>query len=81
MKVSTKNEYGELKSVMLGRPEGANWPTGDLFFDRMQNLSTYHKKLRRGPIPEHVIQEAREDLFRVRNILSEIMELRCSGLK
>ena len=40
-------------------------------FDRMQNLSTYHKKLRRGPIPEHVIQEAREDLFRVRNILRD----------
>ena len=71
MKVSTKNEYGELKSVMLGRAEGANWPTGDNFFDRMQNLSTYHKKLRRGPIPEHVIQEAREDLFRVRNILRD----------
>jgi len=71
VKVSTKNEYGELKSVILGRPEGANWPTGDVFFDRMCNLSTYHKKLGRGPIPENIIQEAREDLFQVRNVLRD----------
>ena len=35
MKVSVKNEYGQLKSVILGRAEGANWPTGDLFFNQI----------------------------------------------
>ena len=35
MKVSVKNEYGQLKSTILGRVEGANWPTGDLFFDKI----------------------------------------------
>lgn len=71
MKVSTKNEYGELKSVILGRPEGANWPTGDLFFDRMNLLSTYPKKLSKGPVPEEVIDQTRDDLLFMRDNLED----------
>lgn len=71
MKVSTKNEYGQLKSVILGRPENANWPTGDLFFDRMMSLSTYKEKIKRGPIPEDIIQEAREDLWHMKDLLED----------
>lgn len=71
MKVSTKNEYGRLKSVILGRAEGANWPTGDIYFDRMCQLSTYPKKLTRGAIPEEVIDEVRTDMLYMRDILQD----------
>ena len=71
MKVSTRNEYGQLKSVILGRPDGANWPKGDTFFDRMQGLSTYKGKLNRGPIPQDVIQKAADDLFYMKDVLED----------
>ena len=71
MKVSTKNEYGQLKSVILGRAEGANWPTGDLFFDRMIKLSTFPGSLRRGQVPEQIIEETRDDLLHMRDILED----------
>jgi len=71
VKVSTKNEYGQLKSVILGRADGANWPTGDLVFDRMTKLSTYPKKLRKGPVPDTVIEEARMDLLTMRDVLED----------
>ena len=71
MKISTRNEYGKLKSVILGRPEGANWPTGDLFFDRMMMLSNYPKKIKRGALPEHVITKARQDLLYMKDKLQD----------
>ena len=71
MKISTRNEYGQLKSVILGRPEGANWPTGDIFFDRMAKLSTYPKKLQPGPVPESVIEETRDDLLYMCDLLQD----------
>ena len=71
MKVSTKNEFGQLKSVILGRPEGANWPTGDVFFDRMMMLSSYPKKIKRGALHEKVVSEAREDLWYMKDKLED----------
>lgn len=71
VKVSTKNEYGQLKSIILGRAEGANWPTGDLYFDRMCQLSSYPKKLEKGPVPEEVIDQARNDLLYMRDVLED----------
>ena len=71
MKILTRNEYSPLKSVIVGRADNANWPTGDIFFDRMMSLSTYPDKLRRGPVAEHVIKEAREDLFAFIDVLED----------
>jgi N-dimethylarginine dimethylaminohydrolase len=71
MKISTRNEYGKLKSVILGRPQGANWPTGDIFFDRMMQLSSYKPPLARGPVSEDVIQKANDDLFYMRDLLED----------
>ena len=69
MKVFSKNEYGRLKSVILGRPEGANWPNGDIMFDRMMLLSTYPQKINKGKVPEQIIKEARDDLFYMKDVL------------
>ena len=71
MKVSTKNEYGQLKSVILGRPTHANWPKGDLFFDRMLSLSTFKGKLQKGPISEDILKEANDELLYMKDILGD----------
>jgi len=71
MKISTRNEYGPLKSIILGRPQGANWPTGDLYFDRMMQLSTFKKRLQRGAVQEDIILDAGDDLLYMRDLLED----------
>ena len=71
MKVLTKNEYSPLKSVIVGRPEYAGWPTGDNFFDTMLNLSTFNGRPDRGTLPEKVIQEARDDAYLLVDLLQD----------
>lgn len=62
MRISTKNEYGVLKSVILGSVEKMEWPTDDQEFNASMSRSTYPGTLKRGPLPEKVIQQATEDL-------------------
>ena len=71
MKVAVKNEYGQLKSIILGRVDGANWPTGDSFFDKTLALSTYKGKLQKGPVPEQVIENARNNLLHMKDVLQD----------
>ena len=71
MKVSVKNEYGQLKTAIVGRATKANWPTGDIYFDRMMKLSTYDGKTPKGKVPEVVIEEAEYDLITLRNVLRD----------
>lgn len=71
MKISTRNEYDRLKSVILGRPHGANWPTGDIFFDRLADLNTHSGKISKGPISGSVIKEANDDLLRMKDLLED----------
>jgi len=71
MQISSRNEYGQLKSVALGRAEGANWPVGDIFFDRMLSLSTYPGKLRIGKVAEQVIEETKTDLLIMKDVLAD----------
>src|SRR6056300_573798 len=69
LRVHTKNEYGELKSVILGRTDRANWPKDDIFFNRLDSLSTCPKKIKRGPVDQKVIAEASDDLFAMKDLL------------
>lgn len=62
MKIFTKNEYSELKSIVVGNIDFANWPVGDLYFDAMMNSSTYDGTIKRGPIPEKIKNIAKYDL-------------------
>jgi N-dimethylarginine dimethylaminohydrolase len=70
VKISTKNEYGELKSIILGSMENFQWPENDKEFNEGIARSTYHETLTPGKPPVQVINEAREDL----ETLSLIME-------
>ena len=67
MKVSTRNEYGELKSIILGRIDNGHWPKGDYFFDRLLSLSTFKGKLESGPIPEDIIEMTRDELLYIKD--------------
>jgi len=71
VKVSTKNEYGQLKSIILGNPTNGHWPKGDTFFDRMQGLSTYKGKITRGAIPEEISQKANDNLLAMKDLLED----------
>ena len=69
MKVSTRNEYGELKSVIVGRCEQHAWPTDDLAFDEMIEASTYPNTLPRETLPDVVTKQAQEDLQYMADVL------------
>ena len=71
MKLFTKNEYSPLKSVIIGRPDNAHWPAGDIFFDKMLSLISEEYKPSPGPIDKKVIQETRDDLFTLIDSLKE----------
>jgi len=70
VKISTKNEYGKLKSVIVGSVENFEWPDDDKEFDEGIARSTYCETLTAGKPASHVIEEASVDLDR----LSVIME-------
>lgn len=62
MKVNTRNEYGELRSVLLGTVENMAWPSNDKEFDNGIARSTFDGTLTRGALPPSVIEQATEDL-------------------
>ncbi len=72
MIVSTKNEYGELRSVLVGSVDNFSWPIDDNEFNSGIARSTYEGKFDQGPVSEIVINEAREDLHK----LAETLESR-----
>lgn len=69
MKVSTKNEYDPLKSVIVGSVENFSWPADDVEFNTGIDRSTYSGTLTRGPLHHEVAEEATEDLDRLVQIL------------
>jgi len=62
MKIFTKNEYSELKSMVVGNIDFANWPVGDIYFDAMMDSSTYEGTIKKGPIPKEIKDVAKKDL-------------------
>ena len=71
MKISTKNEYGELKSVIVGKCEQHKWPVGDSAFDEMIEASTYPETLPRETLPAHIEKQAQDDLQYMADVLEQ----------
>ncbi len=69
MKISTRNEYGELKSAIVGSVDNMEWPTDDKEFNAGIDRSTYPGTLTRGAIPDKIKFEALEDLESLVQIL------------
>jgi len=62
MIISSKNEYGELRSILVGSVDNFAWPIDDNEFDISVGRSTYEKKFKHNPVADTVINEARQDL-------------------
>ena len=69
MKISVKNEYGQLKSVIVGSVNNMEWPSNDAEFNRSIDRSTFPGTLTRGQLPDSVRAEATEDLEQLVSIL------------
>lgn len=71
MKVSTRNEYGRLRSVLVGSVENFNWPKSDVEFDQGISRSTYHETLQNIVPNPKVLSEAADDLEQLSSILQD----------
>ena len=69
MIVSTTNEYGELRSVLVGSVDNFCWPIDDNEFNESVARSTYEIKFTNQPLSNQVIDEAKEDLQHLVNTL------------
>jgi N-dimethylarginine dimethylaminohydrolase len=70
--ISSYNEYSTLKRIVVGDATYANWPTKDPVF-RSEAERTLWKDtpLPSGPVPEHIINEANQDLQGLCSILTK----------
>lgn len=71
MKIYTQNEYGTLKSVIVGSAKCAAWPTDDEAFSKSISESTFDAKTTPGPLPDKIIHEAEQDLDRLADQLEK----------
>lgn len=73
MKINTSNEWGKLKSVVVGSATHANWPSNDPVFGQ-EHLKTLWKEtpVPSGPVAQHIIDEANEDLEDLVEVLVQL---------
>lgn len=61
--ISSFNEWDPLKSVVVGSATYANWPSEDPVFAQESLTSRWTETpVPSGPVPQHVVDEANEDL-------------------
>jgi N-dimethylarginine dimethylaminohydrolase len=70
--ISSYNEYDALKKIVVGDATYANWPVYDPVF-RAEAEHTLWKQtpLPSGPVPQHIIDEANQDLQGLCDILTD----------
>lgn len=73
MKINSSNEWGKLKSVVVGSATHANWPSNDPIFGQ-EHLKTLWKEtpVPSGPVAQHIIDEANEDLEDLVEVLVQL---------
>jgi scyllo-inosamine-4-phosphate amidinotransferase 1 len=63
MKINSSNEWGKLKSVVVGSATNANWPSTDPVFAQESKKTTWTETpVPSGPVPQWIVDEANEDL-------------------
>ena len=73
MKISSRNEYDKLKSVIVGDATGARFPELDEIFNYNQQVTQWTEtSLPLGKFPTHIIEEANEDLENLVNVLKSL---------
>lgn len=73
MKINTSNEWGKLKSVVVGSATHANWPSNDPVF-ALESEKTLWKDspVPSGPVPKWIVDEANEDLDELAGVLTKL---------
>lgn len=70
MKISSNNEWGRLRSIVVGSATNANWPDNDPVFSQEGTKTTWKATpVPAGPVPEWIINESNEDLQGLVDIL------------
>jgi len=61
--ISTVNEWGALKKIVIGSATAANWPMHDPVFAKESEKTTWRESpVPSGPVSQHIIDEANADL-------------------
>ena len=73
MIINSSNEWGRLRSVVVGSATHANWPTNDPVFALESQKTTWTETpVPSGAVPQWIIDEANEDLEDLASVLSNL---------
>lgn len=73
MKISSSNEWGKLKSVVVGSATNANWPSNDPVFAQESKKTTWTETpVPSGAVPQWIVDEANEDLEILADTLTKL---------
>lgn len=73
MIINSSNEWGKLKSVVVGSATHANWPSNDPVFSQEHLKTTWTETpVPSGPVAQHIIDEANEDLEDLAFVLTKL---------
>jgi len=71
--ISTVDEWSPLKKIVVGSATHANWPVNDPVFSRESEKTTWKETpVPSGPVPQHIIDEANEDLDALATTLMDL---------
>ena len=71
--ISSWNEWDPLKKIVVGSATNANWPVTDPVFAKDSEKTTWKETpVPRGPVPQHIIDEANEDLDKLATTLMSL---------
>jgi scyllo-inosamine-4-phosphate amidinotransferase 1 len=70
-KIHSDNEWGQLKRVIVGTADYANWPGSDsVFADQIKYSRWQETDFKFGPVDQHIIDRANQSLERFANLLT-----------
>jgi N-dimethylarginine dimethylaminohydrolase len=73
MKISSSNEWGKLKSIVVGSATYANWPSNDPVFALESEKTLWTETpVPSGPVPKWIVGEANEDLADLADVLTKL---------
>lgn len=73
MIINSNNEWGRLRSVMVGSATHANWPNTDPVFAQESEKTLWKETpVPSGPVPQWIIDEANEDLDELAGVLKKL---------
>ena len=71
MKIKTKNEYSQLRSIIVGSVKKFSWPINDTNFDKSVASSTFEHTFKKKTLPDNIIKETENDLDSLANVLEK----------